>query len=426
MSGFFDAERSQGATASAQFGDGATAPPPSRCSGSAPWQETISAMGEPPQPLPPRDGADDAVPAPPVVAALPRDSELDDTVESSSPMTEQEERVNEGLGLGELCPAVNVTGSLGTTEQPVETPAPHDDDGEQTDVVEFTVPTMAQEERVNEGRDTGESRPAVAATCSPEGAEQPIEAALPRDGEQDVVVEFTVPTMEQEKERVNEGLDLDTEDSSEAVPPVETPAPHNDDGEQAAETVLPRDGEQDVVVGSTVPTMEQEKERVNEGLDLRESHPAVNSTSSPGAVPPVETPAPRDGDGGQDEAAVPSATAMEQEQGNLIDLMEQGEPQPALAAKVSPAAAEQPLETPTPHDGDIGGNDAARTTQPLRPLMTRKEMAEYLNVTEVTVTQLVRQGMPCIYLGLTRTGNRSCRMRFQLDKCMEWLERREN
>ena len=366
MSGFFDAERSQGATASAQFGDGATAPPPSRCSGSAPWQETISAMGEPPQPLPPRDGADDAVPAPPVVAALPRDSELDDTVESSAPMTEQEERVNEGLGLGELCPAVNVTGSLGTTEQPVETPAPHDDDGEQTDVVEFTVPTMAQEERVNEGRDTGESRPAVAATCSPEGAEQPIEAALPRDGEQDVVV------------------------------------------------------------GSTVPTMEQEKERVNEGLDLRESHPAVNTTSSPGAVPPVETPTPRDGDGGQDEAAVPSATAMEQEQGNLIDLMEQGEPQPALAAKVSPAAAEQPLETPTPHDGDIGGNDAARTTQPLRPLMTRKEMAEYLNATEVTVTQLVRQGMPCIYLGLTRTGNRSCRMRFQLDKCMEWLERREN
>lgn len=57
-------------------------------------------------------------------------------------------------------------------------------------------------------------------------------------------------------------------------------------------------------------------------------------------------------------------------------------------------------------------------------LLTRKEVAKQMKVSPDTVTAWTRQGMPCLYIGRIQETRRGARPRYVLDRCLEWLDKR--
>lgn len=66
--------------------------------------------------------------------------------------------------------------------------------------------------------------------------------------------------------------------------------------------------------------------------------------------------------------------------------------------------------------------DAAERDMPLR----RDELAEVMRCSVETISNWVKQGMPCLYMGKVQKAQRGAKPMFRYKACMEWLERRES
>lgn len=71
----------------------------------------------------------------------------------------------------------------------------------------------------------------------------------------------------------------------------------------------------------------------------------------------------------------------------------------------------------------------ARSAAPSSPgvpvVMTRAELARALRVSENTITNWVKRGMPCFYVGKLNTCAKGSRPRFVFADCLAWVQRGE-
>lgn len=59
------------------------------------------------------------------------------------------------------------------------------------------------------------------------------------------------------------------------------------------------------------------------------------------------------------------------------------------------------------------------------PVMTRRELAKALRVSDATITNWVGRGMPCFYIGKLKTNARGSKPRFVFADCLAWVQRGE-
>lgn len=53
--------------------------------------------------------------------------------------------------------------------------------------------------------------------------------------------------------------------------------------------------------------------------------------------------------------------------------------------------------------------------------MTRTEIAKALKVCPDTISDWIKRGLPCFYIGRVREARRGSRPRFRYEECIKWL-----
>lgn len=78
------------------------------------------------------------------------------------------------------------------------------------------------------------------------------------------------------------------------------------------------------------------------------------------------------------------------------------------------------------HAAASPARSAAPPASPGAPVvMTRAELARALRVSQNTITNWVKRGMPCFYVGKLNTCAKGSRPRFVFADCLAWVQRGE-